>query len=216
MAKINRFHLLIAALIYAKSYNVASAAYLHPMTDYECGILQKLLTQLDTYGSEGQADTYMASWCIQQDGGTDGDHYALYEDQKAYLLSCAFRSSTPVLDIKDCSVQEGVWGCGVYECASGYGYNTSSGSCERCVAGEYRQTDDWGSWYGPRCRPCPDRTYSGTYPTSNASTADAATDCYVPSSQTWTTTSNGTTYVTKYSSDCYYSGNAGDVGTVGS
>ena len=212
MAKINRFHLLIAALIYAKSYFVSDA---YAYTSSQCGKLQGILNQLGNYSGEGQAYNPMYSWCLQQDGGTDGEYYSLYEDEKAYLFPCAYQYET--FDIAECEYQSGAnWGCGGHKCPLGYGYNTSSGSCERCVAGEYHRTDDWGSWYGDRCRPCPDRTYSGTYPTSNGITADAATDCYIPSSQTWTTTSNGTTYVTKYSSDCYYSGNAGDVGTVGS
>lgn len=215
MSKINRFYLLVAALIYAKSYTVANAAYLNSMTDDECGILQKLLTQLGTYSSESQADTDMASWCMQQDGGTDGEHYQYYEDHKATLLTCAFRSSPRVLNLVECSVQEGEYGCGVHECTSGHGWNEEYETCQKCVSGQYLVTDFWNnkSWYGPRCRPCPD--HSVATPSSDISTASTANDCYIAGIDTWAFTGEHGTGVTGFDdgADCYYDGDAYDVGT---
>lgn len=228
MAKVNRFYLLIAALICSKSYMISDAhAYSgsgYTLTDAECMVTEDILLFINSeYGADVnvlrnyEMESNVENWCDAQvdvtsdEDGSKAWYNEVWENNKIEIADCAERN----LSLRQCSY-EYEWGCNTAHCDPGWGYDIEKGECVQCSSGQYSKTGEWAesgtdTYYGQYCAACPKYNSiaaSSTYP------ATSQDDCYIASNKSWTfsdSTGNGAVFFGYASGpqDCYYDGTLG-------
>ncbi|MBQ8294321.1 MAG: hypothetical protein IJX89_02970 [Alphaproteobacteria bacterium] len=231
MAKIKRFYLLIAALIYSKSYMItdAYATTNYTKTDAECIATETLMDYIYDQGYGGTAvintswsEMGLVTWMGNQDEIVDdfGNRAwisEVWENDGLEISECIENN----YDLLQCSYAMG-WGCGAVSCIDGRGWNDSEKYCELCADGTYQSLGYFygedGQMYGEYCASCP--TYSASdgttkYP-SSINGAETINDCYIASGAAWSfsdTSGKGGIFFGDGTQDCFYDGVLAVAGT---
>lgn len=229
MAKVNRFYLLIAALICSKSYMIsdASAGYFGEMNDAECYIAEKLWQfMLDNNYDDGNGiQNYTREQAINTYCGNSEVSEVEVNGSKAWcgeLFEAAYLDfddclTEPVSSFQECSYAA-EWGCGTYKCDAGMGYDDTDDKCVPCGYGTYQSFGDFYSastgnyLYGHFCAGCPDAPSPLTETSKNY--AASKNDCYIAKNSIWSfsdSTGSGSAFFgyASGSQDCYYDGSLG-------
>ena len=215
MAKLKRFYLFIAALVFAKSYNI-SAAYAYPdMSDAECWTAMQIMWWYDhnpeykdnpqSYGAEQALRQHCSNGAVVDQSVWDCDATNMSyvecssDGSKAW---CNEVVENYIGDIADCE-QRGLtyeqcslehdWNCNTMICPDGEGYEPEEGRCRPCGNGTYQTRGKFGNsatWYfGDYCTGCkifsPGNGNNGILATSPAY-ATSEDDCYIVANKNWT------------------------------
>ena len=243
MAKLKRFYLFIAALVFAKSYNI-SAAY--AMDEAECWMAMQIMWWYDnnpeykdnpqSYGAEQALSQHCGNGAVVDQSVwncettnmsyvecNDGSKAWCNEVVESYINDIAYCEQRG-LTYEECSL-EFEWNCNTMTCPEGEGFEPEDGKCRPCGNGTYQTRGKFGidaTWYyGDYCAGCkifsPGNGNQGIFATSPAY-ATSEDDCYIVSGKNWNfedSTGSGSVYFgeNNTSKDCYYDGHLGNAGS---
>lgn len=231
MAQVNRFYLLIAALICSKSYMIsdANAGYFGEMNDAECYIAEKLWdfmvnegfndgNGIQNYEREVAINTYCGNTEVSEVEVNGDKAWCGEVFEAAYLdFNDCLTSAEDISTFRKCSYAV-EWGCGTVSCSTGMGYSVEKEQCVPCGGGTYQTFGDFWSdnlgdyMYGHFCTGCPSAPNSLTRTSKNY--AASMNDCYIAKNASWgfsDSTGSGSAFFgyTSGSQDCYYDGSLG-------
>lgn len=223
MAKLKRFYLFVAALVFAKSYNI-SAAY--AMTDAECWMAQQIMWWYDDnpeYKDNPQSDDAELGLRLHCNNGaivdqsvwdcdattmsevecsSDGSQAYCNKVVENYINDIAYCEQRG-LTYEGCSL-EWNWNCNTMTCPDGEGYEPEEDRCRPCGNGTYQtrgKFDNSGTWYyGDYCTACTLFTPGGDNSNKVATSPEYATsedECYIVADTNWTfedSTGTGSVY----------------------
>lgn len=214
MAKLKRFYLFIAALVFAKSYNI-SAAYAYPdMTDADCWVAQQIMWWYDNhpeykdnpgnYGAEQELRQHCNNGAVVDQSVWDCEATNMYyvecssdgskawcnevlENYQGDIWDCVERGLT----YKECSLEWG-WECNTMVCPEGEGYEPEEDRCRPCGNGTYQARGQFGNsatwYYGDYCEACKIFSPGGDNYSQFAKSPEYATsedDCYIEAGTKW-------------------------------
>lgn len=195
MAQINRFYLLIAALLCARTYSAMAFSCDDTDKPQECW---NIYTQNSISYSELRNNGWSTATCLRWDGWSDSDGNPLpdsmceeFDDSELAFMCCDMDEDCWrwLTGIEECVGGGGSGDIEIPTCADGYWLNEQTISCEKCPNYDYYAGTFTGTLGG-----------ADRYP-------DVGTDrnislCYVPPHKTFADRTGAYEFVR----NCYYSG----------